>query len=293
MILVTGGSGFIGRRVVTRLVDRDHKVRVLARGQRRADLPEGVEVTPGSVVSGEGLQEAMTGVEKVVHLVAIIREEGDQTFQAVIWRGTERVVEAAKVAAVKKLVYVSAIGAQDNPRYPYLQAKWQAERAVMRSGLNHTILRPSIVFGEGDEFINALAGLIRYNPLVPVAGDGKTKFQPIWVEDLVTCIVACLDEDAHKGEVLEVGGPDHLTYDQMLDIVKEALGKPRLKLHVPLAVMRPLAQVMEWVLRKPPVTREQLKMLALDNVTETDSMTKNFGVQPRRLGDSLDYIKRR
>ncbi len=293
MILVTGGSGFIGRRVVARLVDSGHKVRVLARGQRRAELPDGVEVAQANVVTGEGLPEAMAGVEKVVHLVAIIRETGDQTFQTVIWRGTERVVDAAKVAAVKKLVYVSAIGARDDPAYPYLQAKWQAERAVMRSGLNHTILRPSVVFGEDDEFINALVGLVRYNPLVPVAGDGKTKFQPLWVEDLATCVVVCLDEDAHDGEVLEVGGPEHLTYDQMLDIVKKALGKSRMKLHVPLAVMRPLAQVMEWVLSKPPVTREQLKMLALDNVTGTDAVMESFGIQPRRLADTLDYIRRR
>jgi uncharacterized protein YbjT (DUF2867 family) len=273
-------------------VDGGHKVRVLARGERDADLSEGVEVAQGSVVSGEGLPEAMAEVEKVVHLVAIIRESGDQSFEGVIWRGTERVVEAATVAGVKKFVYVSAIGAQDDPTYPYLQAKWQAERAVTRSGLNHTILRPSIVFGEGDEFINALASLVRYNPLVPVAGNGRTKFQPIWVEDLVTCIVACLDEGAHSGEVLEVGGPEQLSYDEMLDVVKGALGKSRLKLHVPLAVMHPLAQVMEWVLAKPPVTREQLKMLSLDNVTGSDAVTKSFGVQPRRLADSLDYIRR-
>jgi uncharacterized protein YbjT (DUF2867 family) len=291
MILVTGGSGFIGRRVVARLVDGGHEVRVLARGQRHADLPDAVEVAQGSVVSGEGVPEAMAGADKVVHLVAIIRESEDQTFEAVIRRGTEHVVEAAKAAGVKKFVYVSAIGARDDPTYPYLEAKWQAERAVERSGLNYTILRPSIVFGEGDEFINALASLVRRNPLVPVAGNGKSMFQPIWVEDLVTCIVGCLDEDAHSGEVLEVGGPEQLTYNQMLDIVKEALGKSRLKLHVPLAVMHPMAQMMEWVLAKPPVTREQLKMLALDNVTETDAMMRSFGVQPRRLADALDYIK--
>jgi uncharacterized protein YbjT (DUF2867 family) len=108
----------------------------------------------------------------------------------------------------------------------------------------------------------------------------------------VTCIVACLDEDAHDGKTLEVGGPEHLSYDEMLDIVKGALGKTRAKAHVPLALMRPVARVMEWVLPKPPVTREQLKMLALDNVTETDSVVSSFGVQPRRLADSLDYIKR-
>jgi uncharacterized protein YbjT (DUF2867 family) len=291
MILVTGGSGFIGRRVVARLVDGGHKVRVLARGQRRAELPDAVDVAQGSVVSGEGLPEAMAGADKVVHLVAIIRESGDQTFQSVIRRGTERAVEAAKAASVTKFIYVSAIGARDDPTYPYLEAKWQAERAVERSGLNHTILRPSIIFGEGDEFINALAGLVRHNPLVPVAGSGKSRFQPLWVEDLVTCIVGCLDEDAHNGEVLEVGGPEQLTYNEMLDIVKEVLGKSRLKLHLPLAVMRPVAQMMEWVLAKPPVTREQLKMLALDNVTETDSVMRSFGVQPRRLADALDYIR--
>ncbi len=292
MILVTGGSGFIGRRVVSRLEEAGHRVRVLARGLRRADLPDGVETVQGNVVSGQGLSQAMEGVQKVVHLVAIIRESRDQTFRGVIRQGTERTVEAAKVAGVKKFVYVSAIGAQDNPTYPYLHAKWQAERAVTLSGLKHTILRPSIVFGAGDEFINALAGLVRYNPIVPVAGDGKARFQPIWVEDLVTCIVACLDEGAHDGETLEVGGPEHLTYDEMLDTVKDALGRSRLKAHVPLAVMRPLAQAMEWLLAKPPVTREQLKMLALDNTTETDSVMRNFGVQPRRLADSLDYIQR-
>ena len=292
MILVTGGSGFIGRRVVSRLTEGGNSVRVLARGQRRADRPSGVEVVREDVVSAEGLSEAMSKVEKVVHLVAIIRESGSQTFEAVIRQGTERLVEAAKVAGVKKFVYVSAIGAQDDPYYPYLHAKWGAERAVALSGLKYTILRPSIIFGEGDEFINALAGLVRYNPVVPVAGDGKTKFQPLWVEDLVTCIVACLDEEAHGGQTLEVGGPEHLTYEEMLDIVKEALGKSRVKAHVPLSVMRPLAQMMEWVLPKPPVTRDQLKMLALDNITETDSMMRSFGVQPRSLADSLDYIKR-
>jgi len=292
MILVTGGSGFIGRRVVARLADGGSGVRVLARGQRPADLPSRVEAVNADVLSGEGLTEAMSGIEKAVHTVAVIRESGGQTFEGVIRRGTERVVAAAKLAGVKKLVHVSAIGAQDNLTYPYLHAKWWAERAVASGGIKYTILRPSIVFGEGDEFMNALAGLVRYNPIVPVAGNGRAKFQPIWVEDLVTCIVACLDEDAHDGETLEVGGPEHLTYDEMVDIVKQALGKSRLKAHVPLALMRPLAQVMEWVLPKPPVTQEQLKMLALDNTTDTDSVTRSFGVQPRRLADSLDYIKR-
>lgn len=293
MILVTGGSGFVGRAVVTRLAQGGQAVRVLARGRRQADLPVGVQEMHGDLVTGDGVAEAMERADKVVHLVAVIRESGDQTFERVIWRGTERLIQSAKVAGVGKVVYVSAIGAKDDPRYPYLQAKWQAERAVVRSGLNYTIIRPSIVFGDGDEFVNALAGLVRYNPVVPIAGDGKAKFQPIWVEDLATCILGCLDEDAHSGETLEVGGPEHLTYNDMVELVKQALGKSRAKLHVPLAVMKPLSQVMGWVLPRPPVTPDQLKMLELDNITDVDSVMKSFGVQPRRLADTLDYIQRR
>lgn len=291
MILVTGGSGFIGRRVVARLAEAGRPVRVLARGQRQADLPQGVERLPGNVATGEGLAEAMEGVERVVHLVAIIRETRGQTFDGVIRGGTERVVEAARAAAVKKLVHVSAIGARDDPTYPYLHAKWRAEQAVMGSGLNYTILRPSIVFGEGDEFINALAALVRGNPLVPIAGEGKTRFQPIWVEDVVTCIVACLEDGSHDGEVVEIGGPEHLTYKEMVDAVQEALGRRRPKLHIPLALMKPLARAMEAVLPRPPVTVEQLKMLALDNVTALDAVPRRFGFQPRPLREGIGYIR--
>src|SRR3989304_9285010 len=150
MTLVTGGSGFIGRRVVARLTDRGNSVRVLARGQRPAELPNRVETVNADVLSGEGLSEAMSGIEKVIHTVAIIRESGGQTFEGVIRRGTERVVAAAKLAGVKKLVHVSAIGAQDNLTYPYLHAKWWAGRAAASGGGQDTILRRSIVFGEGD-----------------------------------------------------------------------------------------------------------------------------------------------
>lgn len=291
MILVTGGTGFIGRRLVARLVEADRQVRVLARGQRQAELPAGVERVRGSVVSGEGLAEAMAGVERVVHLVAIIREVKDQTFDGVIRRGTERVVEAAKAAGVRKLVYVSAIGARDDPTYPYLHAKWWAERAVIGSGLNYTVLRPSIVFGEGDEFINALAALVRSNPLLPIAGDGRTRFQPIWVEDVVTCIAACLEDGSHDGEVVEIGGPERLTYEEMVDAVQEVLGKRRPKLHIPLFLMKPVARAMEALLPRPPVTVEQLKMLALDNVTEPDAVARHFGFQPKALREGIGYIK--
>jgi len=292
MILVSGGSGFIGRRLVARLVESGQPVRVLARGERQAELPAGVETASGNVVTGEGLPEAAAGVEGVVHLVAIIREVRGQTFDGVIRQGTERVVEAARAAGVRKLVYVSAIGARDDPTYPYLVAKWRAEQAALNSGLNYTILRPSIIFGEGDEFINALAGLAR-RPIVPIAGDGRSKFQPLWVEDLVSCVVACLNDGTHDREIVAVGGPEQFTYEELVDAVMRELGVWRPKMHVPLAIMKPMARLMGWVLPRPPVTVEQLKMLALDNVTEPDAVPKSFGFPPRRLADGIGYISAR
>jgi NADH dehydrogenase len=292
MILVSGGSGFIGRRLVARLVESGQPVRVLARGERQAELPAGVETASGNVVTGEGLSKAAAGVEGVVHLVAIIREVRGQTFDGVIRQGTERVVEAARDAGMRKAVYVSAIGARDDPTYPYLLAKWRAEQAAINSGLNYTILRPSIIFGEGDEFINALAGLAR-QPIVPIAGDGRSKFQPLWVEDLVSCIAACLNDGTHDREIVEVGGPEQFTYEELVDAVMRELGVSRPKIHVPLAIMKPTARLMEWVLPRPPVTVEQLKMLALDNVTEPDAVPKSFGFQPRRLADGIGYISAR
>ena len=292
-ILITGGTGFIGSRLAARLAAEGKPVRAAARGVRSPSLPDGVEAVSADVVSGDGLEHALQGVERVAHLVAIIVERGPQTFDAVIRGGTERLVEAARTAGVRKIVYVSAIGADPDPRFPYWAAKWKAEQAVIGSGITYTILRPSIVFGPEDDFFNRLAGLVRWNPVVPVAGDGKTRFQPIWVEDLVTCIAASLEEGAHDNQIIEVGGPEQLTYEELLDTVRRELGVRRLKVHVPLPFVRALARTMEAVLPRPLVTRQQLAMLAKDNTAESDGVPRHFGFTPKRLSDELGYIKKR
>jgi uncharacterized protein YbjT (DUF2867 family) len=292
MILVTGGTGFIGSRLVARLALEGKPVRVAARGVRSSALPDGVETVTADVVTGDGLEHALQGVERVAHLVAIIVERGPLTFDAVIRGGTERLVEAARAGGVRKIVYVSAIGADPDPRFPYWVAKWGAEQAVIGSGLTYTILRPSIVFGPEDDFFNRLAGLVRWNPVVPIAGDGRARFQPIWVEDLVTCVITCLDEGAHDGQIIEVGGPEQLTYEEMVDTVRRELGVRRLKVHLPLPVVRMAARVMEALLPRPLVTRQQLAMLAKDNAAESDGVLRGFGFAPKRLSDGLGYIRR-
>ncbi len=287
MILITGGTGFIGRHLVARLATGGERVRIAARGERKADLPEGVEQARADVVSGEGLPEAMAGVEKVVNLVGVITEKGSQGFDAVIRGGTAGIVDEAERAGVKKLVYVSAIGAAPDPKFPYWHAKWQAEQAVTASRLNYTILRPSLVFGPEDDFFNRLARLIRRVPVVPVAGDGKTRFQPIWVEDVVSCIVASLGEGTHDRETLEIGGPEYFTYDEIIDLIGETLGGRKRKAHLPLWLMRPAARVMQSLLPNPPVTTDQLAMLSKDNVTELDAVRRAFGFAPRSPREGL------
>jgi len=290
MILVTGGTGFIGRHVVPRLVEGGEKVRVASRGSRKATLPAGVDQVTADVGSGEGLAQAMAGVDKVAHLVAVITEKGAQRFDAVIRGGTANVVSEAERAGVKKLVYLSAIGAAPDPKYPYWHAKWQAEQTVTASNLNWTILRSSLVFGPEDDFFNRLNRLIRRMPVAPVAGNGKTRFQPVWVEDVVSCVVACLNDGVHDREVVEIGGPEYYTYDEIIDLIRQKIGTRKPKVHVPLWLMRPAARVLQAVLPSPPVTTEQLAMLSKDNVTALDAVPKAFGFTPTSFREALFHV---
>jgi uncharacterized protein YbjT (DUF2867 family) len=290
MILVTGGTGFIGRHLVARLAESGQPVRVAARGSRKADLPDGVEPAQADVVSGEGLDQALAGVDAVAHLVAVIVEKGAQTFDAVIRGGTGNLVREAERASVRKLVYVSAIGAAPDPKFPYWHAKWEAEQAVAGSKLNYTILRPSLVFGPEDDFFNRLARLIRQMPVVPIAGGGKTRFQPIWVEDVVSCVVASLGEGAHDRQLVEIGGPEYFTYDEIIALLKAETGRRRLTVHLPLWLMRPAARALS-VLPSPPVTTDQLRMLAKDNTTALDAVPAQFGFAPTSLRDGLAHLR--
>ncbi len=225
----------------------------------------------------------------MVHLVAIIRERGDLTFR-VNRQGTAHVVAAARQAGVRCFAHLSAIGAKDDPRFPYLQSKARGEQAVIQSGVPYTILRGSILFGLGDGFINTLAGVVRLAPLVPVAGNGKTRFQPIHVQDMTTCLVQALERDDLRGHTIEIGGPAHLTYDQIMGVIARTYGKWRRSVHVPLPVMRRLVWAMERAMPHPLATTHQLSMLAFDNVAQLDTVERVFGFTPRPLEGNIDYV---
>jgi NADH dehydrogenase len=292
MILVTGATGFVGRRVVERLIAGGQSVRALMRNESRSSLlPSGVDVAKGDVLDIDSLNQAITGVDSIVHLAAVIREIGSLTFQRVNYEGTKNILEAANAAGVQRIVCASTVGATSDPAVPYLYSRWMAEEEVSRSGLAQTIIRFSIGFGEGDEFFNQLAALVKLFPLVPVVGDGKAVFQPIAVEDVARCMVESMKRDDLVGKTIDIGGPQYFTYDEMMDLIAETLDVKIAKAHVPVAFMAPAATVLEALVPHPPVTREQLKMLKLNNTADLDSVEKHFDFAPRPVRGNIDYIR--
>ncbi|MBI4337214.1 MAG: complex I NDUFA9 subunit family protein [Chloroflexi bacterium] len=295
MILITGATGYVGRHLVPALQRaRVGPLRCLAHASAKsASLQQSaVEWVHGDVGDPDSLRRAMQGVTTVVHLVAVIRERPPAvTFQTVNVDGARNVVEAAKAAGVAHFVHMSTIGAQDNPAYPYLRSRWLAEHAVVRSGLPYTILRASILFGEGDEFFPLLAAPVKALPVVPIAGDGKARFQPLAVDDLARCLAKVVSQAGPQGKVLELGGPEQFTYEGLVDLVGETLGVRRWKVHVLLPLMRAAAWVMEHTQPYPPVTLQQLKVLPVDNVTALDSVQAQFGFVPRSPRGNINHIR--
>ena len=242
------------------------------------------------VASGNGqLVEALRGCDAVVHLVAVIRQRGKQTYDRVNREGTEAVVGAARAAGVGHLLHLSAIGVDPDPAFPYLASKWAGEQVVRGGGVPFTVLRPSIMYGPGDGFFTTLTKLIRFNPVIPVAGDGRTLFQPLAITDLARIVVDCIERGPSRA-VHEVGGPDHLSYEQILDVIKVTIGVHRFKVHVPVMAILPAAVVMDKVLPHPPVTPDQLKLLAKNNITRLDAVPAQFGFDPDRFVDNAGYL---
>jgi uncharacterized protein YbjT (DUF2867 family) len=289
-VLVTGGTGFIGPHVVHALRAQDTPVRALVRDPARATrlAAWGVELAVGDVTDPASLPAACEGVDTVVHLVAIIKGR-PQDFELVMAQGTRNVVAAAQEAGVRRFVLASALGLDERTKdaVPYFAAKWQMERAVRESGLEHVIFRPSFVFGRDGGVLPTFIRLARYSPVTPIIGSGRRRLQPIWIEDLAEYYARAVTEQAATNRTFELGGPDALSWNEFWERLKRVLGVRRPSVHVPFGAMRLQATVTE---RLPgaPVTRDQLTMLELgDNVVTDPGAVETFQLPLVPLDEQL------
>ena len=285
-VLVTGGTGFVGTYVVNRLLHRGHAVAVLARDpeKTRNRYSGPVETVIGDVREPGSLAPAASGRDAIVHLVGIIHERGPQTFDRMHREATDNVVSAARAAGVRRYLHMSAMGSAEDSPSEYGRSKAAGERIVRGSGLEWTILRPSIIFGPGDGFVSLLAPIVRWNPgFIPVIGPGTTRFQPVSVYDVARVFAEALEKPETAGGVFEVGGPDVLTLDDIYREIASALGKRGKRiLHLPLWYGRLMASAFEALARRgllpaPPLTRDQLRSLERDNVADVSATRAVFG----------------
>ena len=296
MILVTGGTGFVGTHLIRRLRAENIPVRVVVRNPGKAGLliDLGAEIVAGDVSDKRSLESAARGADRVVHLVGIIQEGPGVIFQEVHVDGTRNVIEAAKSAGVRHFFYQSALGTRPGAKSTYHRTKWQAEEAVCASGIPFTILRPSLIYGPGDQFTIRLSEMIRIAPVIPVIGSGESKVQPIFIDDVVSCILKAVTSEAFLNEIYEIGGPDQLTYEEVTTMIAEAMGVNRPALHMPLLFVRSMVRMFEMLLPKPPVTTDQLIMLQEDNICSMRDIRESFGVEPIGFRDGLSkFIKTR
>jgi uncharacterized protein YbjT (DUF2867 family) len=296
-VLVTGASGFLGEAVLREIQAEKQAIRVLARhpdAARAQSLAHefGVEIRPGDLMSGPNLAAALEGLEAVVHLVGIISEFGQATFENVHVQGTRNLVLAMQAAEVKRLVHVSALGTRAHAASRYHQTKWAAEESVRESGLEYTIFRPSIIYGPHDRFVNLFAKLSRFSPILPVMGPGKAKLQPIGVQSVARAVMKALSEPRSIGRTFDLCGTETFTFIEVLDQILQVTGRRRWKWHLPLWSARILAGCLEWlfpvVLRRPaPLNRDQLIMLQEDNVGDPQPAMELFELPTISFGDGI------
>ncbi len=291
MILVTGGTGFVGSRIVHALRTEGREVRCLVRKSGRAAQLDawGCELVQGDVTDPGSLARAVDGVDAIVHLVAIITGKPEE-FERVMTRGTESLVAAAEQAGIRRFVLMSALGTSEATREltPYFRAKWAMEQMVQAAPFEHTIFRPSFVFGRDGGILPTFFRLVRYAPVTPVVGPGTQRIQPIWVDDVAAYFARSIDLVGAAGRTFEIGGPDVVTWDGLYSRIASILGKRRAKLHLPFGLMRAQARVIEALPGPSPITPDQVKMLeAGDNVVTNDDAQQTFELPLVPLDEQL------
>jgi uncharacterized protein YbjT (DUF2867 family) len=291
LILVTGGSGFVGGHVVHELRGRNLPVRGLVRDLRRAAklAAWGCELVEGDVTDPQSLVRAVDGTDTVIHLVAI-RQGRREQFQRIMVGGTRDLLAAAKAAGVQRFVHMSALGTSETTKdlVPYYGAKWENEQQVQGSGIPYVIFRPSFVFGPDGGILPTFVKLAKLTPVTPIIGNGRQRIQPIWADDLAKHFAAAAERDNVAGRVFDLGGPDVVSWNEFWERLKRVRGIRRPSLHIPVGLMKVNALLTERLPGDIPLTRDLLKMLELgDNVASNEDAVRAFALPLVPLDDQL------
>jgi uncharacterized protein YbjT (DUF2867 family) len=295
MILVTGGTGFIGRCLVQLMNEAGYPVRLLIRpSQQSPQLPKGVpvEVAVSSLTDRRGLRSAMVGVDIIYHLAGAERLGPGKGLLEVDIRGTQAISQVAADVGVKRIFYVSHLGADRASAYPVFKAKAIAEEHLRRSGVDYTILRSAILYGQGDAFTSGLAYIMRNTPFIfLVPEDGRTLLQPLWVEDLATCLLWSLDNETTRNQTYSVGGAEYISLNEILRLVKEATGIRRKLVHIGPPYLRGFNVFLESFLPGLPFSVFWLDYLAANRTCALDTVPRIFNLMPARFHQQLDYLR--
>lgn len=292
MILVTGAGGFVGAHLLKRLSSAGCPVQAVVRSRSDVERLRSVasSVCRAVIADASALRAAMQGVEHVVHLAGTFRESARETFEAAHHDGTCRLLEAARQANVRHVVYVSTLGAAPDRIYPFVRSKWLAEGEVRRSGLPFTIIRPSLLFGEGDHFLMPLTRFLRVSPYAFIPGIERLRCQPLWVGDLVSCLVRTVETGVGKGEVIALAGTEQVTYEGVVDLVQKRLGTSRPKLRLPISLAASLTLLLERIFGSPPLTSGILDIWRLGAITDRHSVRKAYGFTPMPISEGVRYL---
>jgi NADH dehydrogenase len=292
-IFIAGGTGFVGAYLVEALRERGHQLRLLVHS-RSSGVASDIDQVEGDVTRQESFGQAVNGCDAVINLVGIIREFPSRgiTFECLHVQATANMLAATGQVGIHRFLQMSALGTRPDAVSRYHETKFRAEELVRSSGLDVTILRPSLIYGPGDAFINMLAGQLRLAPIMPVIGSGTYRLQPIHAVDVARCFALALEMPETIGGCYGVCGNNRLSYLELLDAVAQAMGKPApLKLRVPLGLMKLIIPVMQH-LPQFPITMDQLQMLIEENICD-GHWKQVFRFEPRDFRKGIQaYLER-
>lgn len=297
MILVTGATGFVGRALIPRLVESGADVRCLIRPSKTTPrLPRGVavQVAVAQLDDVRGLRAACSGVDTIIHLASSEWRGSASEMTRVDQQGSMTLLEAARSAGVGRIVYLSHLGADRNSAFAVHRVKGVVEDMIRKSGLDFMIVRSGLLFGAGDAFTNALAMMMHTVPGVFwIPADGRTLVQPLWIDDLVTCLEWGLDDSALWNMALDIGGPEFFTVETLLKMIMARTKTQRTLISMPRPYLRLAASLMESVLPRSPFTTRWVDHFAVNRTCELTSVTRFFSLRPSRMDQRLGYLENR